>query len=82
MEGNPQLNDITVGEDGKVYVSGTGSNTIYQLNENSLEALFTGNEGERFNGLFSEKERMLLVTSGSSQFKEVNLTTKAVKTAL
>jgi outer membrane protein assembly factor BamB len=79
LEGNPQLNDITVGEDGKVYVSGTGSNTIYQVNGNNLEALFTGNEGERFNGLFSEKERMLLVTSGSSQFKEVNLTTKAVK---
>lgn len=79
VDGNPQLNDITVGEDGAVYVSGSGSNTIYRMKDGKMEALFTGNEGERFNGLLWEKERMLLITSTSSLFKAINLDTKEVK---
>lgn len=79
VEGNPQLNDVTVGNDGTVYFSGSGSNTIYRLKEGKPEALFTGNEGERFNGLLWEKDRMLLITSTSSLFKAINLETKEVK---
>jgi outer membrane protein assembly factor BamB len=79
VEGNPQLNDITVGEEGTVYISGSGSNTIYRLKDGKLEALFTGNEGERFNGLLREKDRMLLITSGSGQFKSVIPETGEVK---
>jgi len=79
VEGNPELNDITVGEDGTVYISGSGSNTIYRLKDGKAEALVTGDEGERFNGLLWEKERMLLVTSTSSLFKSVDLETKEVK---
>jgi DNA-binding beta-propeller fold protein YncE len=79
VEGNPQLNDISVGEDGTVYVSGSGSNTIYKIKDGKSEALFTGNEGERFNGLLREKDRMLLITSGSGQFKSVIPETGEVK---
>jgi DNA-binding beta-propeller fold protein YncE len=79
VEGNPQLNDITVGEEGTVYISGSGSNTIYRLKDGKPEALFTGNEGERFNGLLREKDRMLLITSGSGQFKSVIPETGEVK---
>lgn len=71
LDGKPDLNDITVAEDGTVYVSGSGSVTIYKLNKGSLLPIFTGEEGERFNGLFWEKKRMLLLTSNSSQFKEI-----------
>jgi outer membrane protein assembly factor BamB len=79
LEGNPQLNDITVASDGTVFVSGSGSNTIYKLNNGVLEAVFKGGEEERFNGLFWEEERMLLITSASSQFKEINLESGEVK---
>jgi len=79
IAGKPDLNDITVGSDGTVFVSGSGSNTIYQLKDDSLAEVFRGNEGERFNGLFSEKNRMLLITSASSQFKEINLETGEMK---
>jgi outer membrane protein assembly factor BamB len=79
VEGKPDLNDITVGGDGTVYVSGSGSNSIYKLNDGALEVIFTGEEGERFNGLFWEKERMLLLTSGSSQFKEIPWETMQAK---
>jgi len=37
-----------------------------------------GEEGERFNGLYWEKERMLLITSAGSQFKEIDHNTKEV----
>jgi WD40 repeat protein len=78
LEGKPDLNDITVSEDGTVFVSGSTSNTIYELKNGALEVYFKGGE-ERFNGLFWEKERMLLITSASSQFKEINHNTKEVK---
>ena len=78
LEGKPDLNDITVGKDGTVYVSGSASNTIYLLKDGKLEEFYKGGE-ERFNGLFWEKERILLITSGSSQFKEIDWTTKEAK---
>jgi len=78
LDGKPDLNDITVSDDGIVFVSGSSSNTIYELKNGVLEEYFKGSD-ERFNGLFWEKDRMLLITSGSSQFKEINQNTKEVK---
>jgi outer membrane protein assembly factor BamB len=71
LSGQPQLNDITVSSDGTVYVSGSGSNTIYQLKDGVLKGIFTGEEGERFNGLYWEKDRMLFITSASSLLREL-----------
>jgi outer membrane protein assembly factor BamB len=71
LDGKPDLNDVTVGGDDKVYVSGSGSNTVYQLKDSTLVAIFKGNDGERFNGIYRESERMLLITSAGSQFKEI-----------
>jgi len=79
VEGEPQLNDITVGTDGTVYVSGSGSQKIYKLENGALNPIFEGEEGERFNGLYWEKDRMLLITSGSSQFKEIDWETMEAK---
>ena len=78
MEGKPDLNDITVSDDGTVFVSGSTSNKIYELKNGVLEEYFAGGE-ERFNGLYWEKDRMLLITSSSSLFKEINHSTKEVK---
>jgi hypothetical protein len=47
------------------------------VNNGVLEEFFKGGD-ERFNGLYWEKERMLLITSGSSQFKEISLASKEV----
>ncbi len=71
MEGKPDLNDISVSEDGTVFVSGFASNTIYRLNNGVLEEYFKERE-ERFNGLHWKNDRMLLITSGSSQFKAID----------
>jgi len=79
FEGEPQLNDITVGQDGIVYVSGSGSQKIYAVENGNVTEYLEGEEGERFNGLYWEKDRMLLITSASSQFKEINHKTKEVE---
>ncbi|WP_297092357.1 hypothetical protein [uncultured Draconibacterium sp.] len=79
LDGKPDLNDITTANDGSVYVSGSGSVTIYKLNDKQLTPIFTGKEGERFNGLFWEKERMLLLTSNSSIFYEIPWSTMEAK---
>ena len=71
LEGQPQLNDITVSANGTVFVSGSGSNTVYQLKDGALKGIFTGEEGERFNGLYWEKDRMLFITSASSLLREL-----------
>jgi len=75
FEGEPNINDITVGDDGSVYISGSASNKIYKYAGGQMEEFFEGTD-ERFNGLYWEKERMLLITSGSSQFIEIDWVTK------
>lgn len=77
VPGKTDLNDVTVASDGTVFVSGSASNTIYQLKNGALEEFYKGGE-ERFNGIYWEKDRMLLITSGSSQFKEIGLETKEI----
>lgn len=79
VEGNPQLNDITTGDKGEIYVSGSGSQKIYKLKNSTLTPIFSGEEGERFNGLFWEKDRLLLLTSASSQFKAIDWNTMEAK---
>ncbi|MFW5832008.1 MAG: hypothetical protein ACOCVA_07130 [Prolixibacteraceae bacterium] len=79
FEGEPQLNDITVGQDGVVYVSGSNSQKIYAVENGNVDVYLEGKEGERFNGLYWEKDRMLLITSASSQFKEIDHDTKEVE---
>lgn len=79
FDDNPQLNDITVDADGVVYVSGSESQKIYAVKNGKVEVFIEGGAGERLNGLYWEKDRMLLITSASSQFKEINLNTKEVK---
>lgn len=78
FDGEPNVNDITVGEDGAVYISGSASNKIYKYAGGQLEEIFSGTD-ERFNGLYWEKDRMLLITSGSGQFIEIDWVTKEAK---
>ncbi|WP_167605064.1 hypothetical protein [Maribellus sediminis] len=74
-----QLNDVTVGDDGNVYVSASGTSKIYKLEKGILAPVFEGKGDERFNGLYWEKDRMMLVTSGSSQFLAIPWLTMEAK---
>ena len=77
IEGKPNLNDITVGDDGVVYITGSASNTIYALKDDVITEVLVGEE-ESFNGLYWEKERLLLLASGSGQLKAIDWATKEV----
>lgn len=77
VDGGPDLNDITVGKDGSVYITGSTSNVIYVLADGSISEFQKGGD-ERYNGLYWEEDRLLLITSGSSQFKEIDWDTREV----
>ncbi|WP_340111251.1 hypothetical protein [Maribellus mangrovi] len=66
-----QLNDVAVGDDGNVYVSASGTSKIYKLEKGILSIVYEGKGDERFNGLFWEKDRMMLITSASSEFMAI-----------
>lgn len=77
VEGTPTLNDITVYQ-GEVYVSGSDSNTIFELKDGKLTPILTGELG-RPNGLFAETDRLLMITSSSSELYSIDKATKAPK---
>ncbi|MCB0689373.1 MAG: hypothetical protein KDC53_22700 [Saprospiraceae bacterium] len=78
IEGNPTLNDITVGN-GIVYISGSDSNKVFALKDGTMETILEGDFG-RPNGLFIEPERLLMLTSNSSELKEFDLESKTSNT--
>lgn len=72
----PTLNDITIGN-GVVYISGSDSNKVFELKDGVVTEILSADFG-RPNGLFYESERLLMLTSGSSTLKSINLATKDV----
>lgn len=75
VEGDPRLNDVTVGNDGSVYTSGYQSNVIYKVKDGVVESVFKGEDGENFNGLLWEPEQIMLITSTGSTFKSIDWAT-------
>ena len=65
VEGTPTLNDITV-YDEVVYVSGSDSNKLFELKDGEIQVILEGELG-RPNGLYAEADRLLMITSNSSQ---------------
>ncbi len=74
VEGTPTLNDITV-HNGEVYVSGSDSNKLFELKDGQLSVVLEGDLG-RPNGLFAEADRLLMITSNSSQLLSIDKKTK------
>ena len=58
------------------YVSGYNTNIIYRIKDGNVETFFKGNEGENFNGLLWEKDRLLLITSTGGKLKSIDWATK------
>lgn len=78
IEGNPNLNGLTVGSDGSVYITGYDTNIIYKVKDGVVEPIFSGTDGESFNGLLWETNRILLTTSSGSTFKSIDWGTSKV----
>ena len=79
VNGNPNLNDITVSDKGIVYSSGSSSNTIYRLQDGKFDTLYISEDFNRLNGLLSQKEGIYYISSGASNFGLYNLNTSSTK---
>ncbi len=65
------LNDIAISKKGKIYISGSNSNRIFTIEKNKIK-LIKEDDYDRPNGLLAEDDRLLLLTSGSSKFFELD----------
>jgi hypothetical protein len=71
VEGASFLNDVAVGNDGKVYFSDSNTGIIWIYNKGKVKQWIT--EGlSRPNGLYIEDDRVLLTSSGSQDLKIIN----------
>lgn len=77
FEEKSALNDITVAADGSVYVSDSDNGRIFRLKDGT-SSLFLEANLKRPNGLFAEKNRLLLVTSKGQQFISIDYQTKGL----
>jgi hypothetical protein len=79
VEGASFLNDISIDADGTVYFSDSDTGILWKYSNGTLTPWVQ--EGlERPNGLFVEKERVLLTSSGSQDLKVINKSTGAFET--
>ncbi|MEM9857207.1 MAG: ATP-binding protein [Bacteroidota bacterium] len=66
-----KLNDITVGKDNRIYVSGSESSKVYMLQADSL-IVFSEGEYERPNGLLAEEDRLLILSFNGAAMSAIN----------
>jgi len=78
ISGSAFLNDITVGDDGDVYITDSDTNKIYLLSNGEITTWLEGDMLMGPNGLFIEKERLLLASFGQEKFKSIELKSKKV----
>lgn len=73
IEGTPTLNDISI-RGNTIYISGSDSQKIFKLENGEVTTILEGDLG-RPNGLFAEADRILMLTSSSSQLESIDYTT-------
>ncbi len=79
VEGASFLNDISVGEDGRVYFSDSDTGILWTYEEGEVIPWIS--EGlERPNGLYVEEERVLLTSSGSQDLKIIDIESREFET--
>jgi outer membrane protein assembly factor BamB len=75
VAGGLMLNDIASDSEGNIYISDTDANKIYKYSNGVLSVWLTeGLNGP--NGLYSEKDRLLVASQGGKDFAAIDLKTK------
>jgi sugar lactone lactonase YvrE len=72
------LNDITVAENGDIYVSDSRKDCIYKFTDGRAEEWLKGPEISAPNGILVHKGRLIVGTNGDGCLKTVDLATKAI----
>lgn len=73
------LNDVTVDASGIVYISDNRNDKIYKLQHDSLQVFMEGENLQRPNGLFVEKNRLAVGSGKNNALRFIDLETKAIK---
>lgn len=76
VEGAGMLNDISIDEDGIIYVSDSQNPQIYRIENDKAEVWFESDELEMPNGLLVHDGRLYMVDMGSEIFYEIHKETK------
>ena len=71
------LNDVAAGNDGKIYVSDTGSNKIYVLHDQKMEIWTASSLLKNINGLYAEDTCLYV---GSDKIQCISIKTKKITT--
>lgn len=75
--GDPDLNGLTVDDSGVLYASGSKSFKIYRIEKGLVEVVVEGDLG-RPNGVYSEKDRLLMLTNQTHQLMAIDKATKEI----
>lgn len=76
VEGAAFLNDITVDNSGKVYISDSRGGSIYILENGTVSAWITGLDGP--NGLFADGDKMMMGLFSGKSFNSIDVASKQV----
>ena len=80
VPGSGFLNDIAVGEDGSVFVSdmAPSSSAIHRITEGEISKWIDDPEISSPNGLFAEKDRLIVGNSGGGNLKAVDFASRRI----
>lgn len=76
IENSKFLNDVTVAEDGTVFVSDMQDHKIYALVNGKIELWLDNTQLENVNGLWAEKGQLF---AGTGQLLQIDMKTKSIK---
>jgi outer membrane protein assembly factor BamB len=75
-------NDVTVHASGDVYISDSQKNVIYRFSNGAMEVWLESEEILDPNGLYADKERLIIGTSRDGCFKSVDYKDKSIQILL
>lgn len=75
--GDPNLNGLTVDDSGVLYASGSKNFKIYRIEKGLVEIFVEGDLG-RPNGVYSEKDRLLMLTNQTNKLMAIDKVNKEI----
>jgi sugar lactone lactonase YvrE len=73
-------NDVTVDEDGNLYVSDSGRHVLYRLSDGKMEVWLDGDDVRQPNGMLAHGRTLVWGNNGTNDLKAVDLHTKEIRT--
>mgnify|MGYP002777666582 CR=1 FL=1 len=75
---NPFLNDVTVADDGTVYVSDSRGDKLYRLKDDKWEVWMEGEQLNRPNGVLAVKDKLMIGSTKTGALRAVDTQTKTI----